>query len=174
VCYSAQVRASYKPLVLLCALFAPPACAFIDLPYLTPEQPAAGEIVSVNVRGGVCDGIGTIPGYPQITQDGNAIRIVLWSVSFTDPVLCNIPIGTSTYAVGAFATGSYTLQVDRDYQGDLGEILRATLSTIPLVVTGAIPDAAPVPASSPFGLLALLFILFGVARTYLHPPDRLA
>lgn len=150
-------------LALLCAFFAQTASAFIDPPYLTPAQPLGGQTVSVNIRGGVCDGIGTIPGYPQITQEGNAIRIVLWSVSYTDPILCNIPIGTATYAVGAFAPGAYTLQMDRDYQGDLGEILTETLGVLPFTVVGGASPPVSAPTLGGPGLLVLFLAVLGMA-----------
>jgi hypothetical protein len=124
-----------KVLAMLCTLFSQTACAFFDPPYITPENPVASETISVNIRGGICDAIVGIPGYPQITQEGNAIRILFWSASYTDPILCNIPVGTATYAVGAYPVGSYTLQVDREYFGDLGGILTERLGTIPFTVS---------------------------------------
>ena len=135
--------------------FARSTHAFIDAPYLTPIQPHNGERVSINLRAGMCDGIGSIPGYPQVSQNGNAIRIVLWSSSNSDPILCNFPVGTSTYAVGNYPAGSYTLQVDRQYLSDLGSLLTETLATIPFVVTGASGPPAPAPTLGYPGLVIL-------------------
>ena len=56
-------------------LFANAAAAFIDPPYLTPEHPTAGDTVTLNIRAGVCDGIGSGHGYPRISQEGSQIRI---------------------------------------------------------------------------------------------------
>lgn len=155
-------------LVALCFLFAKSANAFIDPPYLTPTQPLTGQTVSVSIHGGVCDGVGTIPGYPQETREGNAIRILLWGASYTDPLLCNIPIGTATYAVGAYPAGSYTLQVDRDYQGDLGGILTETLGIIPFTVAGAAAQPAALPSLDGVGLgvlgLAIIAVVWSVVR----------
>jgi hypothetical protein len=96
-------------------LFADTAAAFLDPPYLTPEHPTAGDTVSINIRAGVCDGIGSGHGYPRISQEGSHVRIIVWSVSYHDSELCFLPIWTNTIAVGAYPAGSYTLQVDRDY-----------------------------------------------------------
>ena len=99
-----------RALALLFALFAPTAHAFFDPPYISPEHPVAGETVSVKIRAGFSDTIAGIPGYPQITQDGNAIRILFLAVRYDDIELCNIPVGTGTYAVGTYPAGTYTLQ----------------------------------------------------------------
>ena len=68
------------------ALVAQTAHAFFDPPWITPAAPEAGEIVSVNIAWGICDAIFERPGYPQITQEGNAIRIVEYGdhVTFAD------------------------------------------------------------------------------------------
>jgi hypothetical protein len=152
-------------LAVLSLLLANTAAAFIDPPYLTPEHPAAGDTVSVNIRAGVCDGIGSIPGYPRITQEGNQIRIVVWSVTYTDPTLCNLPIGTNTTAVGAYPAGSYTLRVDRDYFGSGDVVVTENLGTLPFIVTGGgvAPGPIAAPTLSAFGITLLLLGLGGVA-----------
>jgi hypothetical protein len=156
-----------KKILAVIALVAlvPSAHAFIDPPYLTPQHPTAGETVSVSIRSGICDAVGTIPGYPQIARQGNTIRIVLWGVSSTDPILCNFPIGIGTYAVGAYPSGSYTLQVDRNYQDDLGGIVTETLGVIPFTVAGGGVQPIALPASTAGSLFILGFTLFVVART---------
>lgn len=138
-------------------LFVPAAHAFIGEPYLLPAHPAAGETISVNVLSGDCDAIGSIPGWPKVSRDGTAIRIDLWSVSVSDPLLCIYwPPAVSTYAIGAFGTGTYAVQVDREFMGDFGGDNLETLATLPLVVTGP-SEAAPLPAlgESALALLAL-------------------
>ena len=139
-------------LLALCCLFARTACAFFDPPYLTPEAPVAGELVSVNIRGGVCDTILGLPGWPHISQVGNSIRIVFWGVRNEDPILCNYPVGTGTFAVGAYPAGSYTLQVDLEYFGDLGGILSETLGVIPFTVTASAAQPAALPSLNGIGL----------------------
>ena len=151
-------------LALVFSLFAQTADAFIDPPYLTPEDPVAGEMVSVNIRDGICDAILGLPGWPQITQDGNAIRILFWSASNDDPILCNYPIGTGIFAVGAYPAGSYTLQVDRSYFEGFGTLLTETLGVIPFTVTGGAtpPVSAPALSKASLGILALGFVGFAV------------
>jgi len=70
-----RLRDAFVLIVLFLAC-AQTAHAFIDPPWITPADPRAGEIVSVNIRMGICDAIAEEPGYPQITQEGNAIRII--------------------------------------------------------------------------------------------------
>ena len=62
-------------LALLIAFFAQTAHAFFDPPWVTPAAPTAGETVSVNIHGGICDAILEAQGYPQITREGTAIRL---------------------------------------------------------------------------------------------------
>lgn len=159
-------------LAALCLFVARNAQAFIDAPYLMPLHPTAGDEVFVKIRAGVCDGIGSIPGYPQITQSGNHIRIIVWSDSFTDPILCNFPIGTSTYSVGSYGPGLYSLQVDREYFGDLGETLSETLGMIPFAVSGGVQQPVPLPALNLFCLGALGLGLFAIALSMLRRVPR--
>ena len=42
-------------LVVALALCAQRASAFLDPPYVTPANPTAGELMSVNIYGGECD-----------------------------------------------------------------------------------------------------------------------
>jgi hypothetical protein len=146
--------------------------AFIDSPYLTPQHPIAGEGVFVNIRAGICDGIGSIPGYPQIIRSGNDVRIIVWSDSFTDPILCNFPIGTSTYSVGSYGPGLYSLQVDREYFDDLGETLGETLGMISFAVTSGVEQPVPLPASNLLSLSILGAVLFAVALSRLRRVSR--
>jgi hypothetical protein len=149
--------------LIVCFLFARSAHAFLDPPYLTPEHPIAGDVVKVNIYGGDCDGIVGIEGWPHITRQGDAIRIDLWSTSNTDPLLCNIGVGTATYAIGAYQAGSYIVQIDREFMGDLGGIRTETLGIIPFTVTGSFAQAAPLPSLQGWGLGVLGFALFVVA-----------
>jgi hypothetical protein len=136
------------------------AWAFFDPPWITPAAPRAGEVVSVTIREGICDAIVEHPGFPQITQQGHAIRIVEYGHHWDDVDLCIYNVGTLTQPIGSFAEGSYTLTVDFVYPDILGPTT-ITLGIVPFAVTGAAPPA-PVPASTPFGLTTLL-VLIGCA-----------
>lgn len=160
--------------MLLFSSLAQTAHAFLDPPYITPEHPIAGETISVNIYGGVCDAIGSVPGYPQITQDGNAIRILLLSVHYDSPKLCFWPVGTATDPIGAYPAGSYTLQVDRTYADVGGNTIVETLGILPFTVAGAAAPVVSVPALHQPGLWVLILTVFGTAmaaavrRTRLH------
>jgi len=104
-------------LVLALALCAQRAWAFLDPPYITPEIPISGQPISINIYGGFCDAIVGLEGYPQITQQGNNIRIIFFSVHYEDPEFCNLGVGTATTLIGSYPVGDYTLQVERRYIG---------------------------------------------------------
>ena len=124
------------PIILLFAAFIRPAQAFLDLPYVTPANPVAGEAISVNIYGGGCDlaDIGVIwP--PPVTQDGSDITISLTGIHETDPEWCYFNVGTETYSIGAYPAGSYTLYANRRYTSGSGVWIHETLGIIPFTVS---------------------------------------
>jgi hypothetical protein len=148
----------------------PSAHAFFDTPWITPAAPRAGEIVSVNIRGGICDGIFEHPGYPQITRQGNAIRLLEYGHHWDSPDLCIYDIGTLVQPIDTFPPGDYTLTVDFIYPDVLGPTT-VTLGTIPFTVAG-IPPPVAVPASTLLGRIALLILVFGSALQTLRIRQR--
>lgn len=149
-------------LILALALCAPGAQAFFDQPWITPAEPRAGDVVSVNIRGGICDSIFFKPGYPQITQQGDAIRILEYGHHWDTEDLCIYDIGTLAEPIGAFPPGDYTATVDFTYEDYPFGYTTLTLGVIPFTVTGATPPA-PVPASSRSTQLVLLTLVSGSA-----------
>jgi hypothetical protein len=147
---------------LVLVLAAPSAQAFFDPPWITPVAPRAGEIVSVNIRGGICDGIFEHPGYPQITQEGNAIRILEYGHHWDTADLCIYEIGTLVAPIGAFPPGDYTATVDFIYENYPLGYTTITLGVVPFTVTG-VTSAASVPASTISGGFALLIFVSGSA-----------
>jgi hypothetical protein len=151
-------------LLCLCLLLVRPAQAFVDPPWITPDHPQVGQTIYVNIRSGVCDVITIAPIPPEITQAGSAVRILFWSGHYTDPIQCIYPIDTGAIAIGAFAPGSYTLQVERWYQvygmGTQTEIL----GILPFTVEGSGVPPAPAPALDLVGLSLLAVLLAWVAR----------
>jgi len=114
----------------------------------------------VNIRMGICDATAERPGYPQVTQEGNAIRIVEYGDHVTFDDFCIFGIGMSIDPIGAFPPGEYTLTVDFFYEDFLFGPTIMPLGVIPFAVTGA-ATVASVPTSSPLGLLALLLLVSG-------------
>lgn len=104
-----------------------------------------------------------MPGYPQITQNGNAIRILFNGVHYTDPEFCDFPVGTATYPVAAYLAGSYTLQVDLRYPNFAGDFVVETLGIVPFTVTGAATPPVSAPTLNGGGLLILVLALMGFA-----------
>lgn len=161
-------------LLLLCFFALRPAQAFVDPPWITPENPQAGEEVFVHLRYGICDAIGIAPIAPEITQVGNSVRILFWSTHDTDPILCNVPIETGSAPIGTFPPGAYTLQVDRWYQNGLaGGTVTETLGVLPFTVEGGIAQPTAVPALG-WPLLIVLAVLVAVlVRSQLRGAQRL-
>jgi hypothetical protein len=148
-------------LVFALALCAPPASAFLDPPYITPANPTAGELVSVNIYGGECDVADTGVIWPApVTQQGNAMTILLTGIHEGDPEFCYFSLATETKPIGRFPAGSYTLEVERRYMSFSGPWIQETLGIIPFTVSG-IPTQQPIetPALNPAGLIALLLSL---------------
>ncbi len=143
-------------LALFCLLPTQPVHAFFDAPWITPENPIAGEAVSVNIRGGVCDDIDNVQ---AVTRDGNAIRILFFGVRYFDSELCNIPIGQAAFPIGAYPPGSYTLQVDLMYGSVGGNLVTDTLGIVPFTVGGAPAVPAPAPVNAPAALLLMLLAM---------------
>jgi hypothetical protein len=96
------------------------------------------------------------------------VRILFWSAHNTDPILCNYPISAGATPIGSFPLGSYTLQVDRWYQDDLGDggTITETLGVLPFTVEGTAAPPTPLPALGLPLLVALgaLVALFAVSR----------
>lgn len=139
-------------------LAAPSAYAFFDPPWITPAAPAAGQTVSVNIHGGICDGVIEWPGYPQITQNGSSIRIVEYGVHVGSPDLCIYPTGTLSVPIGSFPAGSYLLTVDFAYDDALYGPTITTLGAVPFTVLGPVVASA-VPTLNPWSLLALALVI---------------
>jgi hypothetical protein len=149
----------------------PSAYAFFDPPWITPAAPRAGETVSVNIRGGICDTFFEWPGYPQLTQQGNAIHLLEFGQHWDTPDLCIFGIGTLSEPIGAYAPGDYTLTVEMIYDDFLYGPTIMTLGVVPFTVTGT-TIAAPIPATGVFGHLAILILISGFAIRALRTSRR--
>ncbi|MEO7758447.1 MAG: hypothetical protein ABIS07_17855 [Dokdonella sp.] len=151
-------------LVLVLVLFARTADAFFDSPYITPVGPVAGEIVSVHIPTGICDGIFGREGYPQVTRNGNAIRILEYGHHYeVGDELCIYPIATPSDAIGGFPPGNYTLTVDLAYYDSFGDPSTLTIGVVPFSVAAPSAIATPLPTNNLASLWALALSLLGAA-----------
>ena len=151
-------------LTLLLTLFAGPAWAFLDPPYITPVHPAAGDAISVSIYGGQCDLVHDgVEWPPPVTQEGSEITILFRGIHETNPELGYFGIGTATYPVGTYLAGSYTLHVERRYMSFTGPWIHETLGVIPFTVTGGAPAPVSAPTLGIAGLSTLLLTLAGFA-----------
>jgi hypothetical protein len=147
-------------LVLAFALCAQRAAAFLDPPYITPANPTAGELVSVNIYGGECDVADDgVVWPPPVTQQGNTVTILLTGIHESDPEFCYFGIGTETNSVGRFPPpGNYILDVERRYGTVFGEWAQETLGIIPFTVSGA-QQPIEAPTLNLVGFASLLLAL---------------
>jgi hypothetical protein len=153
-----------RVVAMLFLLFAQSASAFWDAPWVTPGAPNAGDIVSVNLHGGICDSIVQRAGYPQLTQTGNEIVLREYGHHYEEgDELCIYDVGTLVEPIGSFAPGNYTLTVEVAYQDDFGIPQMLTIGVVQFAV--AAPALAPVaaPANGSLTLMALAMLLGMVA-----------
>jgi hypothetical protein len=150
-------------IVLAFVLLSQMANAFVDPPTLAPASPTESQTISVNIRVGQCDALGEMPGYPQITQTANAIRILLDSYHAFFAEYCNIIVGVRTFPLGTYPAGSYTVQVDRTYEAILPtRTIVETLGILPFTVAGS-PAPAVLPTTGSIALLALFMSILLIA-----------
>lgn len=105
-------------LALLLLLFSSTAWAEFGVPYVTPSSPVAGETLSVNIyvyQQEYCDGIFSAPGYPKVTQEGNAITFTFFGTRYESMGTCAYMPGAAKRSFGSYQAGSYTLTVKLDY-----------------------------------------------------------
>jgi len=159
-------------LTLLLALSAEPAWAFLDPPYITPASPTVGDAISVSIYGGECDLVDDgVVWPPPVTQEGNEITILFRGIHEGDPEFCHFGIGTATFPVGRYTTGSYTLHADWQYFNFAGTLVQETLGVVPFNVTGVTPlppELVPAPALGIPALSILLLVLISLAAWCLH------
>jgi hypothetical protein len=148
--------------VLSLTFAAPGAQAFFDPPWITPAAPRSDEIVSVNIRDGICDAIFEWPGYPQLTLEGNAIHLIEYGQHWDTADLCVFDIGQLTEPLGVFPPGDYVLTVDFRYEDFLYGPTTMTLGIVPFTVTGTTPSV-PIPLLGVSGQFAFLLLISGVA-----------
>lgn len=145
-----------KSLLIACMCASASATAFIDSPVLVPSNPIAGDVVSVSIRSGVCDGF--VAGPPSITQAGNSIHMLLETIHYDDPLFCFVSPFTSTFEVGTFPAGTYTLEVERFYDTAVPDPVYEVLANFAFTV-GA---AAPTTALPSLGIVGGLVLVVGV------------
>ncbi len=159
-------------LTLVLSVCSRPVLAFLDPPYITPHNPKAGELISVNIYGGRCDVVDdglTWP--PPITQQGNELTIHFTGISEEDPEWCYFGVGTVTYSIGRYPTGSYTLHVERRYLTIFDTWHQETLGVIPFEVTEEpFAQAVSAPALSTTGIAGLVLMIVGTAFAALRRP----
>ena len=159
-------------LVFAFALCAQRASAFLDPPYITPANPTAADVISVNVYGGGCDfADGGVIWPPPVTQQGNHVTILLTGGHEEDPEFCYFGIGTFTAPIGVYPPGAYTLQVNWRYSTFNGWVTE-TLGVVSFTVRGAPQQPVETPTLSVTGLSALLLGL--IAASLLRLRERLS
>jgi hypothetical protein len=159
--------------MLVLALCAQNALAFLDPPYITPANPTVGDSIFLNIYGGKCDVADDgVVWPPPVTQEGNAIKILLTGIHSDDPEWCYFGVGTEIFPIGHFPPGSYTLDVERRYMTVFATWTQETLGIIPFTVAGVPSQPAEAPALGITGLGTLILGL--IAATMHRLRERLA
>lgn len=153
------MRRKMASMVLAALMPATQAQAVISFDAVLPQHIQAGQQVSAQVTDGICDAVVAAPGYPQITQGGQHIRMLLETAHADSPIFCNFgPIVTFAIPVGSYAPGVYSLQVDRHYIDTDATSVTATLGTRMFTVN-APPQPAPALGAAGYGLLVGLTLI---------------
>ena len=142
------------------------ANAFFDPPYITPEQPMDGEPMVVNIHGGSCDVLVSMPEFPRITQVGNDIRIVYYSFHTDNIEFCNFDVATAHLPIDGQPAGTYSYSIARVYLNFLNQEVEETLGVVPVTVMGGSTNAQPAPALGRFSLSMLIIALGAAAWRY--------
>ncbi|MBA8889501.1 hypothetical protein FHW12_003747 [Dokdonella fugitiva] len=145
-------------LLLACLLHVQGARAFFDRPWITPASPLASEPVSVGVHGGGCDAIAERAGFRQVTQVGNAIRILEYGHHWDFQEFCIYDPATVTHRIGTFPPGEYTLTVELIHNDGVPAPVVATLGVLAFTVSGQTVLASAVPATTARGSSVLLIL----------------
>lgn len=141
------------------------ARAFIDDLYILPADPVVGDVLTFHVHVGGCDGFFNEPGFPQISQVGNTVRVLYFSAHIEDPEFCNRGDSTGVLPIGVYAEGAYTFVVARLYSNFIGQQIEEDLGTFPVVVSPVgTALAMPVPIGNAT-LSGLCVLLAGTAWT---------
>src|SRR5690606_16803754 len=126
-------------MTLVLGLLTSVASAYFDPPWITPENPQAGDIVYINIHGGICDAIMETIGYPQITQEGNEIRFIVRGVHVEDFNWCIYGEGTYTRPIGTYPPGTYVLTAEMRYTDFSGMPAVLDIGTVSFTVQGLPP-----------------------------------
>lgn len=158
-------------LVLTLSLFTSSALAEFGEPYVTPSSPMEGETLSVNIyvyQQEYCDAILSAPGYPLVTQEGNAVTIAFFGTRYESMDTCVYMQGVATRSFGSYPAGSYTLTVKLDYINGGGDWETDTLGVIPFMVEPTVTEAVAVPAWGGGAAVACVVLLSISALLILH------
>lgn len=140
--------------------------AFVNLPVLLPANPLEGQPVSIIVRSGHCDALN---GKITFVQEGTFVRVLVDGVR--SEAICGFPQIDHEFALGSFAAGNYTLQLDyRYYTGlDPTDTVTETIGTIQFFVTPAGGGATvPIPSMDLAGRLGLALSLLAISAIALR------
>jgi hypothetical protein len=169
----ARARSAALTVAVLVAavLLSLPANAFIDPPIIVPARPVAGQVVSFDVRIGVCEyfqAFGPSDGMTVFSDDrwrsivrvGNTLQVTVRTAFASEPILCVYPTANFRFRLGDLTPGNYTLEV---YGQDVDiPASRPLIGSVGFVV-GSAPAAVPVMTGPWILLLVVGASVFGFA-----------
>jgi hypothetical protein len=127
----------------------------------SPAHPNSNQPITISFRSGACDGP-TQPFRWQLQGSGATRDLIVEGLFALDPPLCVLSTATTAYNVGVLPTGDYQVHVKLvDPLDGLGGIPSPSFGSVNLTVRHA--PVVPIPTLQPFGLLALIVSVLGLA-----------
>ena len=146
-----------------------PQDSIVDTPVLYPPNPVAGQAVSVLVHGGACVLYLNDPSpaaASTVTRQGDAIKLTVQAI-VAPSGFCIYPVGTAPpYPIGSYEPGSYSVEVDAQYETFFGGKVTQVLGVIPFTVS------APVSAPTLSSFALTLLVLGIVCAAYAAAPNN--
>ena len=132
--------------------------AFFDPPAAVPANATPVQMVSVDIRKGICDLVFDGPNDTEVAMTNNVRRLILDGAHEDDPIFCNFPISTVRFPLGKFSAGEYVVNVFHRYTDFFGVEQTVLVGTTMFTVTGAVVHH-PIPVTTDASTMALLLVV---------------
>jgi hypothetical protein len=148
-------------LLLPLLLLAFEACAYVDPPTFSPAAPTSNDVVVMTFRTGYCHAFAD-EGYrpPEIVVNDGFIDVTILGEALSGGHCIYPPIIESSYTIGRFPAGSYSVRLFRRH---LGPPSHNFVDPFPYFVAPLAVMQAPPTAIAATGSRGNLLLMFGIA-----------